>query len=135
MESGLTGAGDPSAHTDAAEGPATHKTVKLVAGMFLAALALFAFQLVRAQTSSAATGVACSQTGTESAWTDRSSYAPGSVVHVFGLGYAVGCDVVVKVTRPDGSVVVGDGSQASGSDTVTTDLAGNSRIPPHSRTA
>ena len=91
----------------------------------LAALALFAFQLVRAQTSSAATGVACPQTGNELVSTDRAAYAPGSLVHVSGMGYFPGCDVVVKVTRPDGSVVSGDGSFAPGSDTVTTDPLGN----------
>ena len=79
MESGLAGAADPSAHTRAAENPATHKTVKLVAGMFLAALALFAFQLVRAQTSSAGIGVACPQTGHELVATDQPSYDPGSL--------------------------------------------------------
>src|SRR2546421_3018302 len=90
----------------------------------LAALALFAFQLAHAQSSSAATGVPCPQTGNELVATDQASYDPGSVVHVSGMGYAPGCDVVVKVTRPDGSVVSGDGSFAPGSDTVTTDLFG-----------
>jgi hypothetical protein len=90
----------------------------------LAALALFAFQLAHAQSSSAATGVPCPQTGNELVATDQRSYDPGSVVHVTGMGYAPGCDVVVKVTRPDGSVVTGDGSFAPGSDTVTTDLFG-----------
>src|SRR5436309_8740601 len=118
MESGFSGPGDPSAHIDAAEGPATHKTVKLVAGMFLAAIALFAFQLVRAQTSSAGVGVACPQTGNELVATDQRSYQPGSTVHVSGMGYAPSCDVVVQVTRPDGSVVTGDGTFTPGSDTV-----------------
>ena len=123
MESGFSGAGDPSARTDAAADPATHKTVKLVAGMFLAALALFAFQLVRAQTSSAATGVACPQTGNELVATDQSNYSPGDLVHITGMGYSSSCDVVVKVTRPDGSVVTGDGSNTPGSDTITTPKA------------
>src|SRR5256714_9574704 len=91
---------------------------------FIAALALFAFQLAHAQSSSAATGVPCPQTGNELVATDQPSYDPGSVVHVSGMGCAPGCDVVVKVTRPDGSVVSGDGSFAPGSDTVTTDLFG-----------
>src|SRR5256886_3716980 len=90
----------------------------------LAALALLAFQFAHAQSSSAATGVPCPQTGNELVATDQPSYDPGSVVHVSGMGYAPGCDVVVKVTRPDGSVVSGDGSFAPGSDTVTTDLFG-----------
>src|SRR5436190_11869341 len=125
MESGFSGPGDPSAHAyERAEEPATHKTVKLVAGMFLAALALFAFQLVRAQTSSAATGVACPQTGNELVATDSSAYAPGALVRVSGMGYLLDCDVIVKVTRPDGSVVTGDGTFTPGSDTVTTDFLG-----------
>src|SRR4051794_24282650 len=90
----------------------------------LAALSLFAFQLAHAQSSSAATGVPCPQTGNELVATDRAAYAPGSLVHVTGMGYAPSCDVVVKVTRPDGSVVSGDGSFAPGSDTVTTDFLG-----------
>ena len=91
----------------------------------LAALSLFAFQLAHAQSSSAATGVLCPQTGNELVATDDSQYAPGSIVHVTGMGYAPNCDVVVKVTRPDGTVVKGDGSFMPGSDTVTTDLFGN----------
>ena len=90
----------------------------------LAALALFAFQLGHAQSSSAATGVPCPQTGNELVATDQASYSPGSLVHMTGMGYAPGCDVVVKVTRPDGTVVSGDGSFAPGSDTVTTDFLG-----------
>ena len=43
----------------------------------------------------------------------------------YAVGNGDGCDVVVKVTRPDGSVVSGDGSFAPGSDTVTTDPLGN----------
>jgi len=81
----------------------------------LAALALFAFQLAHAQSSSAATGVPCPQTGNELVATDQSVYVPGSLVHMTGMGYAPGCDVVVKVTRPDGSVVTGDGSFTPGS--------------------
>ena len=46
----------------------------------LAALALFAFQLAHAQSSSAATGVPCPQTGNELVATDQRSYDPGSVV-------------------------------------------------------
>src|SRR6266516_6777800 len=90
----------------------------------LAALALFAFQLAHAESSSAATGVPCPQTGNELVATDQRAYNPGELVHVTGMGYAPGCDVVVKVTRPDGSVVTGDGSFAPGSDTVTTDIFG-----------
>jgi hypothetical protein len=98
-------------------------TGRLVVAL-LAALSLFAFQLAHAQSSSASTGVPCPQTGNELVTTDRSAYAPGDLVHVTGMGYAPGCDVVVKVTRPDGTVVSGDGTFTPGSDTVTTDLFG-----------
>src|SRR3954468_2734010 len=91
----------------------------------LAALAVFAFQLARAQAGSAATGVPCLQTGFESISTNRDDYAPGAIVHMSGAGFAPACDVVVKITRPDDLVVVGDGSDTPGSDTVTTDLFGN----------
>src|SRR2546421_4713843 len=98
-------------------------TGRLAVALF-AALALFAFQLAHAQSSSAATGVPCPQTGNEAVATDESAYSPGSLVHVTGIGYAPNCDVVVKVTRPDGSVVSGDGTFTPGSDTVTTDFLG-----------
>src|SRR3954447_2805248 len=91
----------------------------------LAALAVVAFQLARAQAGSAATGVPCLQTGLETISTNRDDYAPGAIVHLSGAGFAPACDVVVQVTRPDGLVVVGDGSDTPGSDTVSTDLFGN----------
>ena len=93
--------------------------------MLFAALALFAFQLAHAQTSSAATGIACLPTGLENVTTDQRSYDPGSTVHIAGMGYAPNCDVVIQVTRPDGSVVTGDGTSTPGSDTVTTALLGS----------
>jgi hypothetical protein len=95
-----------------------------VVGVVVVALA-FVLQLALAHPSHAATGIPCTQTGMETVATDRSAYAPGSLVHVSGSGYAPGCDVVVKVTRPDGLVVTGDGSQTPGSDTVTTDPFGD----------
>ena len=104
-------------------GNGTSITRRLVVAL-LAALSLFAFQLTHAQSSSAATGVPCPQTGNEAVATDESAYSPGSLVHVTGMGYAPNCDVVVKVTRPDGSVVSGDGTFTPGSDTVTTDFLG-----------
>ena len=110
------------------DGAATREGTRGLTGRLaialLAALALFAFQLAHAQSSSAATGVLCPQTGNELVATDQRSYEPGSLVHVTGMGYAPNCDVVVKITRPDGSVVSGDGSFAPGSDTATTDLFG-----------
>ena len=77
--------------------------------VLLIALA-FILQAVFAQNASAVTGVPCSQTGMETVATDDGFYAPGSIVHMSGGGYAPGCDAVVRVTRPDGTIVKGDGS-------------------------
>ena len=51
----------------------------------------------------------CVQTGDEIVLTNRSDYDPGETVFITGSGYAASCDVTIKVTRPDGSVVKGDG--------------------------
>ncbi len=67
----------------------------------------------------------CAPTGQETIQTDMPDYAPEETVHMSGTGYAPSCDVVVQVTRPNGSVVKGDGSFEPGSDTVTTDADGN----------
>ena len=67
---------------------------------------------------------ACSPTGAESVATDKPDYPPEAIVHITGAGYAASCQVTVRVTRPDGSVVTGDGSSAPGSDAVTTSSAG-----------
>ena len=104
--------------------PATHGSRKHLLMALLAALAFALLQLALAQNGSASTGVPCPQTGMETVATDHGSYAPGSLVHITGTGYAPGCDAVVKVTRPDGLVVIGDGSGTPGSDTVTTDPFG-----------
>src|ERR1043166_1201358 len=97
---------------------------KVAVATLIASIA-FVLQLALASPGSAATGDPCPQTGMETVMTDRAAYAPGSLVHMSGTGYASDCDVVVKVTRPDGLVVTGDGSGTLGSDTVTTDLFGN----------
>src|SRR5687767_11633202 len=70
-------------------------------------------------------GSACAQTGNEAVATDKEDYKPSETVIVTGTGYAPECDVVVKITRPNGTVVVGDGSFAPGSDTVATSAAGD----------
>jgi len=57
-----------------------------LATALLAALALFAFQLVHAQTSSAATGLACAQDGLETVASDAADYPPGSTAHFTGTG-------------------------------------------------
>ncbi|HMF82949.1 MAG TPA: hypothetical protein VKI01_06715, partial [Acidimicrobiia bacterium] len=66
----------------------------------------------------------CQATGVETVRTDRRDYSPGENVEVTGAGYRALCDLLIRVTRPDGSIVVGDGTFQPGSDTVTTDDAG-----------
>ena len=56
--------------------------------------------------------------------TDKPDYAPNEVVHISGPGFVPG-DYDVPVKRPDGSIVLGDGSFESGWDTVTADGAGD----------
>ncbi len=63
---------------------------------------------------------ACTATGNETVATTKEDYAPEEVVPISGTGYAPQCELTIKVTRPDGSVVVGDGSFEPGSDTVIT---------------
>src|SRR5206468_7871625 len=101
----------------------TTKAKVLVAAL-VASLA-FVLQLSLASPGSASTGVLCPQTGMETVSTNRPDYPPGAIVHMSGTGYSAGCDIVVKVTRPDGLVVIGDGSDTPGNDTVTTDVFGN----------
>ena len=96
-------------------GAGTHLRRKLATAL-LAALALFAFQLVHAQTSSAATGLACPQTGMETVASDAADYPPGSTAHFSGTGYSPDCDVQLNVSRPDG---------VTDTLTATTDLLGS----------
>src|SRR4030042_2261402 len=44
--------------------------------------------------------------------TDKDDYAPEETVHITGNGFIAGATLTIKVTRPDGSVVTGDGSFA-----------------------
>src|SRR4051794_5646758 len=114
------GAGEIS--TDGEPSTARQRRIRRtqLAGALFVALAFVLLQLGMAKAASASTGVPCPQTGLETLATDHSTYAPGSIVHVNGAGYAAGCDVIVQVTRPDGSILTGDGSNTPGSDTVTT---------------
>lgn len=43
-------------------------------------------------------------------WTDKADYAPGETVRISGSGFAPTADLRLRVTRPDGSTVTGDGS-------------------------
>jgi LPXTG-motif cell wall-anchored protein len=60
----------------------------------------------------------CERRGRETIATDKADYRPGATVHMTGSGYARSCLVKVKVVRPDGSVVRGDGSFEAGVDQV-----------------
>jgi outer membrane biosynthesis protein TonB len=66
----------------------------------------------------------CERLGTESIATGKADYSPGETVHMTGAGYAPSCLVKVEVTRPDGSVVKGDGSFEPGVDEVRTTARG-----------
>lgn len=67
----------------------------------------------------------CVATGSETIATDREVYQPEETVVMDGNGYAGDCDVVVRVTRPDESVVIGDGTFTPGSDTVAIPTDGS----------
>lgn len=56
--------------------------------------------------------------------TDKDDYAPEETVTITGQNFPTNTTLLIKVTRPDGSVVKGDGSFAPGSDEVTTDSEG-----------
>ncbi len=56
--------------------------------------------------------------------TDKSDYCPGETVAVTGVGFTSGESYAVPVIRPDGSVVLGDGSFSPGWDQVTADENG-----------
>jgi hypothetical protein len=76
----------------------------------------------------------CALHGSERVVTDRADYPPESTVHLTGWGFAASCVVRVEVTRPDGSVVKGDGSFTPGVDeVVTTDTGTFAHQRPHRR--
>jgi LPXTG-motif cell wall-anchored protein len=66
----------------------------------------------------------CERRGRETIATDKADYRPGATVHMTGSGYARSCLVKVRVVRPDGSVVRGDGSFEPGVDQVRTTARG-----------
>ena len=72
----------------------------------------------------AVTACAAAGSGSGTMATDKADYAPGETVHMTGGGYAPECTVRIEVTRPDGSVVKGDGSFEPGVDEVTTTAGG-----------
>src|SRR6185295_11092642 len=56
--------------------------------------------------------------------TDRGDYRDNETVHISGVAFPLMTDLSLRVTRPDGSVVTGDGTNTPGTDTVTTDAQG-----------
>ncbi|HEX5945853.1 MAG TPA: DUF5979 domain-containing protein [Acidimicrobiales bacterium] len=66
----------------------------------------------------------CDAQGGETVATDKADYPPGETVHMAGGGYAPDCTVRIEVTRPDGSIVKGDGTFEPGVDAVTTAVDG-----------
>jgi len=57
--------------------------------------------------------------------TDKADYAPEETVIITGTGFAPNAVYVIEVVRPDGSIVLGDGSFAPGSDSVISDASGS----------
>ncbi|MCH8025927.1 MAG: hypothetical protein IH866_03950, partial [Chloroflexi bacterium] len=55
---------------------------------------------------------------------DRRQYDPGETVVLTGLNFAASSWFDVVVERPDGSIVIGDGSETPGWDTVPSDVDG-----------
>ena len=90
---------------------ATRSWTGRLAVALLAAIALFAFQLARAEAGSAATGVVCPQTGAEHVTADYT----GSSLSVSGSGFAALCDVTLTLADPNGATTMA---------TASTDLSG-----------
>ena len=68
---------------------------------------------------------ASAATGNEVIFTDEPNYLKGETAQIFGTGFEPFTSILIKVTRPDASVVTGDGTETPGSDTVTTNVDGN----------
>lgn len=59
-----------------------------------------------------------------SVFTDKEDYAPGETAKIIGENFPINTILIIRVTRPDGSVVKGDGSFEEGNDEVETDEEG-----------
>ncbi|MBI5192611.1 MAG: DUF4215 domain-containing protein [Nitrospirae bacterium] len=69
--------------------------------------------------------VVLSATGNEFIWTDEPNYLKGDTAHIYGVGFTPYTPVLIKITRPDSSVVTGNGTETPGSDTIITNVDGN----------
>jgi hypothetical protein len=70
----------------------------------------------------------CTTTGSYQVCTDQEDYSPTFIVNISGSGFASDSSYLIKVIRPDGSVVTGDGSFGewpSYYDIAVTDAGGN----------
>ena len=67
----------------------------------------------------------CTPTGAETVATDKVEYQPYESIQVTGSGYEPLCEVAVRIVRPNGTVVMGDGTSGTGAAVVTTDAAGS----------
>jgi len=66
----------------------------------------------------------CTTSGSSIVVSDKVEYESNETAIISGEGFDCGVLLTVKVTRPDGSVVKGDGSGTPGSDNVTIDSKG-----------
>jgi len=57
--------------------------------------------------------------------TDKADYSPEEIVLISGTGFLPNAVYTIVVTRPDGSIVIGDGSYRTGSDAISADSNGN----------
>ena len=87
------------------------RVTRKFAAALLAAIAVFAFQLARAESGSAATGDVCPQTGTEQI---SASYSNGTL-SVDGSGFSHLCDATLTIADPNGATTTA---------TSSSDLAG-----------
>lgn len=55
----------------------------------------------------------------------HADYKPGQKVMISGEGFISNETYLIVITRPDGSIVKGDGSEEPGSDEITTDKKGS----------
>ena len=69
-------------------------------------------------------GAAAAQAPLPQVVTDKADYLPEETVTITGTGFASGTTYAVPVIRPDGSIVIGDGSFTLGWDTLVADKDG-----------
>jgi len=75
-----------------------------------------------------AIAASCTTTGSYNVCTDKEDYSPEQTVHITGTGFTPDTQYSVRVTRPDSSIVTGDGSFYSWRttyDEITTDSEGS----------